>query len=80
MSFGQIENGVERVAGMLGEVIALGQLDHIEPLVQQKVDITPREELRHVGTAFRVELHISERSYYERSLIMRPSSANVKYV
>jgi hypothetical protein len=50
---GQIEHGVEGVAGVLGEVVALGQLDHVEPLVEQKVDITPREELRHVGTAFR---------------------------
>ena len=50
---GQIEDGVEGVARVLGEVVALGQIDHVEPLIEQKVDITPREELRHVGTAFR---------------------------
>ena len=53
MSLGKIEHGVEGVARVLGEVVALGQFDDVEPLVEQKVDITPREEFRHVRTAFR---------------------------
>ena len=48
----QIEDSVEGVAGVLGEVVAFGQLDDVEPLVEQKVDIAPGEELSHAGTTF----------------------------
>jgi hypothetical protein len=36
---GQIQHGVEGVARVFGEMVALGQLDDIEPLVEQKVDV-----------------------------------------
>ena len=64
---------------MLGEVIAFGQLDHVEPLVEQKVDITPGEELRDVGQPFG-KSPISDRSFNERSLIMGLRSTDVNYV
>jgi hypothetical protein len=74
----QVQHGVERVAGVFGEVVVFGQRDDIKPLIEQKVDIAAREELSHVGKAFRFD--ISDRSFYERSLIMHVASAGVKRV
>ena len=40
----QVEHTVERFAGMLGEPLPLGELVDPQPLVQQKVEVAPREQ------------------------------------
>jgi hypothetical protein len=60
-------------------VVAFGQRNHVEPFIEQKVDVTPREEIRH-GVTLPIKQYISDRSFYERSLIMCRRSADVKRV
>ncbi len=40
----QLQHAVERLAGMFGEPLPLGQLVDPQPLVEQKLQIAPREQ------------------------------------
>ena len=40
----QVEHAVERLAGVLGEALPLGQLVDAQPFVEQEVEVAPRQQ------------------------------------